>query len=64
MASEAARLTVNPIPRRAATLSNIKALGHSRRCTGKSFSKAPKSITRIGYLNLSRARAAGNLYTG
>src|SRR5712691_4770005 len=62
MASEAARLTVNPTPMRVATLSNIRVLGHSWRCTGKNFSKAPKSIVRIGCLNLTRA--VDDLYIG
>jgi hypothetical protein len=55
MASEAARLILDPTPMRVTTLSNIRALGHSWRCTGKSFSKAPKSTVCIGYLNLTRA---------
>src|SRR5215471_6452056 len=50
MASEEARLTLVPTPMRVATLSNIRALGHSWRCTGKNFSKAPKSNMRIGCL--------------
>src|SRR5689334_5930500 len=62
MASEAARLTVNPTPRRVATLSNIRVLGHSWRCTGKNFSKAPKSTVRIGCLNFTRA--VDELYSG
>ena len=62
MASEAARLMLDPAPMRAATLSNIRTLGHSWRCTGKNFSKAPKSTMRIGCLNLTKA--AGDLYSG
>src|SRR6266542_5532337 len=55
-ASEAARLMVNPTPRSTATLSSMRALGHSWRCTGKSFSKVPKSKVCIGCLDLTRAR--------
>src|SRR5438445_3084718 len=62
IASEAARLTLDPAPMRVATLSNIRTLGHSWRCTGKNFSKAPKSTMRIGCLNLTRA--VGDLYSG
>src|SRR5215470_14490637 len=55
MASEEARLMLDPTPMRAATLSSMSALGHSWRCTGKSFSKASKRKVRIGCLNLTGA---------
>src|SRR6266446_6112166 len=62
IASEAARLMVNPTPRSAATPSSMRALGHSWRCTGKSFSKVPKSKVCIECLDLTRARE--NAYFG
>jgi hypothetical protein len=62
MASEATRLMLAPTPMRVATLSNIRVLGHSWRCTGKNFSKTPKSTVCIGYLNFTSAIA--HLYVG
>jgi hypothetical protein len=62
MASEATRLMLDPTPMRVATLSNIRVLGHSWRCTGKNFSKAPKNKVRIECLNF--IRAVDELYIG